>query len=227
MRQGGARVAINVVIDIHSGDTVADQPDLKRIADSGILGIIHKATEGVGWQDDAYWDRRSVWQANRGALWGAYHFGTHQHPGAEQAHAFLDFAEPTPETLIAIDFEVNEHAPANTMTLPQLREFVTTIHDQLNRWPVLYGGEHLRAQLGGAVDALLQNCPLWLSQYPSVDDAPLLLPPGWAAYTFWQYTNGHAGPPSLPRTVGGVPCDRNLFDGDSDALTRFWFAAVP
>ena len=65
----------------------------------------------------------------------------------------------------------------------------------------------LKTMLGGHPDSVLAQCPLWLAQYgPSA-----VLPPGWSAWSLWQYTDG-AQPGSQP--VNGIGhCDRDRFNG--------------
>jgi len=41
-------------------------------------------------------------------LWGTYHFGKGDSPGAQQAAFFLDSSRPDPRTLLALDLEANE-----------------------------------------------------------------------------------------------------------------------
>ena len=60
------------MIDISRSVTVSD---FRRIRQSNILGVIHKASEGGDYADTAYGARRPQAEA-AGLLWGAYHFGT-------------------------------------------------------------------------------------------------------------------------------------------------------
>src|SRR6202011_1161753 len=65
--------AINVVVDLshHNGDV-----DLQQAATGGgILGVIHKATQGLTYTDPLYEENRDKASAAK-LLWGAYHFGT-------------------------------------------------------------------------------------------------------------------------------------------------------
>jgi hypothetical protein len=57
---------------LHHND-VASFTDAK---DSGILGVIHKATEGGGFVDSMY-ERHQLLASQVGLLWGAYQFGFH------------------------------------------------------------------------------------------------------------------------------------------------------
>jgi lysozyme len=47
------------------------------------------------------------------------------------------------------------------------------------------------------------------------------VPPTWASWTLWQYTDGDMGP--APHSVEGIgPCDRDRFNGTPAQLARFW-----
>src|SRR5215467_9680166 len=76
---------LDAVIDISHNVTVSDFQSVRR---SNILAVIHKATEGGDWLDPSYAIRRRQAES-AGLLWGAYHFGTRQYSGADQASAFL------------------------------------------------------------------------------------------------------------------------------------------
>jgi lysozyme len=219
----------DVVIDISYMTTVKDFTLARR--KSNILGVIHKASEGGDWRDPVYARRRAQAEA-AGLLWGAYHFGTRQFSGKEQAHTFLDTARPGPSTLLALDLELNELNPANTMHLHQAEEFVHTVFAATGRYPLLYTsaawangrpmGQPPRS-LGGPITphSILANCPLWLGDYRSQPEVPgAWKGKGWH---FWQYA-GDGGPRSgRTRGVWGIErCDRNLFRGDAAALERYW-----
>lgn len=223
---------LNGVIDINHGNPVTDFAAAH--AYSSIRAVIHKASEGVGWTDPAYGRRRDQAQA-AGLLWGAYHFGTRQYPGADQAAAFLAAAQPDDATLVALDLELNERNPANTMTLPQAEDFARAILAATGRLPLLYthpvwaDGDVLRGtshSLGACIEpgSILAACDLWLADYRSQPE----LPRAWAGrgWHFWQYAgDGERGGPfaAFAHSVQGLGnCDRNLFVGDEDMLRRYW-----
>src|SRR5437870_8817789 len=62
---------LNVVVDLSHHNRVAD---FNAVTADGIVGIIHKATQGFRFTDPKYQDRRSR-ALEVGLLWGAYHFG--------------------------------------------------------------------------------------------------------------------------------------------------------
>lgn len=203
---------INAVIDIshHNGAAL----DFAEARDDGILGVIHKASQGQSGRDPMYLVNRRKAEA-AGLLWGAYHFGTGSSSGAIQAMNFLGAVSPVEGTLLVLDLEPNPHGPS--MTLQQARDFVTYIHDHTGQWPGLYSGHYIRELLGQARDPLLANCWLWLAQY-----APhAVTPPNWPTWTMWQYTDGAAGPG--PHAVAGIGhCDRDMFNGTEPNLRRLW-----
>ncbi len=225
---------LDAVIDLSHNVAVTDLALAKRR--NNILGVIHKASEGGDWIDLAYAERRAMAEA-AGMLWGAYHFGTHQYSGAEQAAAFLAAARPGPTTLMALDLEPNELNLANTMNLSQAEAFVEAVYRSTGRLPLVYthpiwaNGEaygRFRISLDRAVDSrsILARCDLWLADYRDQPELPL----AWArrGRRLWQYAGdengdrgGALGP--LSRAVAGVEkCDRNLFAGDAAALYRYW-----
>lgn len=71
-------MALNVVIDLSH---------INAVKGDGITGVIHKATEGLGYVDPKYHARRGQALA-AGLCWGAYHFGASDY-GAVQAQHFL------------------------------------------------------------------------------------------------------------------------------------------
>jgi lysozyme len=202
----------NVIVDLsHNNPSV----DLTRAQAAGILGVIHKATQGTGFSDPAYSARRDQAKA-AGLLWGAYHFATGGDAVA-QARFFLRTANLSPQDLFVLDFELNEASPANTMSLDQAHTFIETVQDATGITAGLYGGAYLKQQLNNADDDVLQGCWLWWAQYGPVP----AIPATWPSWTLWQYTDGHHGNP--PFEVDGVgPCDRDQYQGNSSDLQAKW-----
>lgn len=207
---------INVVIDIshHNGDNL----DFKKAKQNGIVGIIHKATQGFTIKDKKYETNRQKAQ-DAGLLWGAYHFGVGG-DGWDQADHFLNIANPDSGTLLVLDYEPNP--TGMTMTLDQAREFVSHIGAIVSRFPGLYSGHLIKEQLGSirTPDPVLSQCFLWIAQY-SQSPTPTNIPPTWSTWTFWQYTDGNAG--SQPHSVPGIgDCDRDKFNGSLKNLKKLW-----
>src|SRR6266542_388983 len=120
---------INAVIDLSRNDL---RVDFAAAAAADIVGVIHKATEGVGYVDPVY-AKREPEAREAGLLWGAYHFGTGRGGGADQADYFLGKVGGSTDTLLVLDLEENPSGP--TMSLDQAREFVTRVHTRTGRWP--------------------------------------------------------------------------------------------
>jgi len=223
---------LDAVIDMSHGVSVAD---FALVRSSNILGVIHKVSEGGDWFDPSYAGHRRQAEA-AGLLWGAYHFGTRQHSGAQQAKVFLAAAQPGPETLLALDLEPNDPNPRNTMTVAQAEAFVTTVYQATGRRPLIYthptwanGGRYGR--VGQRISqpimpgSPLARCDLWLADYREQPETPY----AWAdrGWRLWQYMADerveNAAYGTVSRAVAGVDhCDRNLFAGDASQLFRFW-----
>ncbi len=208
---------INVVIDLsHHNEKV----DFEKIKADGIVGVIHKTTQGLTYIDKTYATRHTA-ALEAGLLWGAYHFGVGG-DGSDQAEFFLGKVGPVDDTLLVLDYESNLTGP--TMSLDQAREFVEHIANVTGRWPGLYSGHLIKEQLAGLAtpDPLLSNCFLWLAQYNG--PKPLNVPPTFRTWTFWQYTDGVHG--AAPHRVDGVGlCDRNKFNGTLAQLRKLWGVA--
>lgn len=201
---------LNVVIDISHHNA---NPNFQKAAAAGIVGVIHKATQGLGFKDPTYVTNRKK-ALDAGLLWGAYHFGTGA-DGSDQADFFLNFVEPAADTLLVLDFEAN--TAGSSMTLVEAREFVSHVNAVASRFPGLYSGNFIKELLGTGHDPVLAKCFFWLAQYGPVP----VVPPNWPSYTLWQYTDGAIGP--APHTVDGIGrCDRDKFNGNLKGLKKLW-----
>ncbi|GAB4212463.1 MAG: hypothetical protein OHK0022_48330 [Roseiflexaceae bacterium] len=206
---------LNAIVDLSHLNTVTDLAAAKN--QGGILGVIHKATQGTSYRDPSYSSRRAQALA-AGMLWGAYHFGTGG-SGADQATFFLSVVNPQPGEVIALDFETNTTPGEATMTLQEAEEFVATIHGRTGRWPGIYLNPSFLAGLVHGKDTLLANCWLWIADWNA---ATPIVPPTWSTWTIWQYADNSQGPNAIP---GIANCDRDRFNGDTAALHAFWQSA--
>ncbi len=203
---------LNAIVDIshHQSDV-----DFEAVRGAGIVGVLHKATQGTGFVDPKYAERRRL-ALDAGLLWGAYHFGDGK-DALGQAEHFLDTVQPAPTDLLVLDFEDNPSGEA--MTVDGARVFVAIVHTQAGRWPGFYSGHTIKDALGDTRDPVLGACWLWLAQYGTTPKVQA----SWDTWTMWQYTDGNIGPE--PHTVEGIgACDRDKFNGDLLALTRLWGA---
>jgi lysozyme len=221
---------LDAVIDISHNVQVSD---FRAVRSGGVLAVIHKTSEGGDWFDPSYASRRREAE-QAGLLWGGYHFGTRQYSGARQAEAFLSAARPGPTTLLALDYELNDSNPANTMRISQAEDFVQVIYRATGRFPVVYtdaswaNGERVRRGIRPEPvnpNSILAQCDLWLADFHEQPEVPY----AWAdrGWRLWQYVANEsvetAAYGAQPRAIPGIThCDRNLFAGDETQLARFW-----
>lgn len=202
------------VVDIYHNDTVSG---FEQAAESGIWGIIHKATTGGTGKDSEYENRRTA-VIDAGLLWGAYHWGTNA-VVKTQVDNFLNVAQPDDATLIALDFE---ETAGNQMTLDQARQFLTLVAEELGRKPVLYCGGLFKTQMGNQKDPFFGSHRLWLAHY-SAHPAPQA---SWDSFWLWQYTDATTG--LQPNKVPGIPGDAagnidcNSYGFTKERLTAEW-----
>jgi lysozyme len=213
-RTFGAMPMLNAVVDLSHHNTVTSFADARA---AGILGVIHKATEGTQFVDAKYNERQALAQA-ADLLWGAYHFAASGDVMGQVDH-FLDVAGAA--DLLVLDFEPN--AREGTMTLAEAEAFAEEVHNRTGRFPGLYAGQaFLKEQLGNRTDTILSNCFLWIARYSAQRPE---LPRAFSDFAFWQYTDGSAGP--QPHQVPGIGrCDRDKFNGDEPRLRAFWVGGI-
>ena len=211
------------VIDMSHHNTLTDPPRFnpagyEAAVKAGLIGVIHKATQGVGMSDNMYALRRKR-AADSGLLWGAYHFNTGEAVAAQVQH-FLDMAQPDAQTLMALDFEDNR---ASEMSAAQAAQFLTLLDQHLGRKAIIYGGNRLKEQLPRAdaeTRATICAHRLWLCQY----GPRAVLPPGWDKYWLWQYSGDGIPAWEVSTFPGFVDrgLDLNWYAGSSDQLKAEW-----
>ena len=196
---------LNVVIDLSHFNTVTSFSAIKA---GGIVGVLHKATQGTGWMDPTYVSRKQE-ALDAGLWWGAYHFGTNA-DGAAQAQYFLSKVNPGPNDLLALDFEEN---PSSQMTIAQAEQFVTEVFNKTGRYPGFYSDALAGKLMGSNPSSILANCWFWRAQYGGTSPS---VPSTWQTWTMWQYTSSG--------TVSGITgsCDRSTFNGSIDGLSHLW-----
>jgi GH25 family lysozyme M1 (1,4-beta-N-acetylmuramidase) len=122
-----------------------------------------------------------------GLKWGAYHLGRPGNP-IDQANHFIDFAEPAPDDLIAIDIE--DLDSGKYISLADAEEFSRHIYRRLGRYPVLYVNDDTAKKIGWQTDTypLLSRLPLWYARYkPEISKS---FPKGnWDSYALWQFVS--------------------------------------
>jgi GH25 family lysozyme M1 (1,4-beta-N-acetylmuramidase) len=158
-----------------------------------------------------------------GLKWGAYHLGRPGNP-IDQANHFIDFAEPAPDDLIAIDIE--DLQSGKYISLEDAEEFSRHIYRRLGRYPVLYVNDDTAKHLGWQTDKypLLSRLPLWYARYkPEISKS---FPKGnWDSYALWQFAshfncNKNACPHRIAGT--GTDIDINVANMSVAELKKVW-----
>jgi GH25 family lysozyme M1 (1,4-beta-N-acetylmuramidase) len=208
--------------------------------DKRIVGFINKASDGLpppyfcfGAETEvrlckALWKRYAVthelFQTRKamakllGLKWGAYHLARPGNP-VEQANNFIDFAEPGPDDLLALDIEDDD--PAQWMSLDDAEEFVRQVHRRIGRFPILYTNgmtaNHIAANRYKY--RLLSRLPLWYARYKP--DIGVHFPMGnWQGYALWQFSaQANCGRYRCPYRVAGTPNDIDVNVAPMDAAT--------
>lgn len=204
------------VIDISHHNTVKDFTLAKA---SGIVGVIHKATQGKAYADPEY-DARRFLAESAGLLWGAYHFATGD-PVRLQVEWFLANALPDDDTLMVLDYEDNR---LSQMNIEQAVDFLHRIEAKVGRKAAIYSGNRIKetiGSLGKDERDYLTSHRLWLCQYGPTPRLPI----GFTNWWLWQFTGDGIGPKphSVPGIVagnGGI--DINTYGGSPDQLAEEW-----
>jgi GH25 family lysozyme M1 (1,4-beta-N-acetylmuramidase) len=184
-------------------------PDFDTMALAGVVGVIHKATEGDGYVDPTLFERARA-AMDAGLAWATYHF---LRPGSmqQQIAFYLNTVDPKPGERVCLDHE------DSGVSLDDLKEAVgILLADERNLQVTIYSGHVIKEQLGNSCDDYLaENTSLWIAQYCGEDD--LEWPAAtWPAWSLWQYTD--------KATVPGIdaPVDGDNWNGTREALLA-WF----
>jgi lysozyme len=199
----------NCIIDIsrHNGKI-----DFTKVKKAGVLGVICKSTDGTGYMHTQYYETNIRKAADAGLMTGAYHWVNGRDP-VKQADYFLAIANE-PGLLHCLDFE---DPKANIYLLAKM---ITRVKDVTGRAPVIYGGALIKAEMGEIeeskeLQALLAECPLWLSHYTK-NSQPKMPGLPWKVWSIWQYTD--------KGKISGVSgyVDLNHWNGSEEGLRRLW-----
>lgn len=189
---------LNNIIDLSHHNTIED---FEAIKSEGIIGIIHKATEGSNFVDKKYYGRKKKWE-EMGGLFGAYHFLRTN--GRREAKRFLEIVEPSESTLLALDYEV-------AVNISVCEEFVSVIYDAMGKYPLFYINNSM-LNSNDFENSILLNCPLWVARYGKSPSIPL----SFGNFKLWQYTDR-----GRVNGIGGN-VDRNYFNGNVAELYEMW-----
>ncbi len=222
--------------------------DLDQIAkNERVVAFIHKSSDGMpprwgcpqaknqiekdlckkDWK--VYSVGKELFQARRGLAkslglkWGAYHLARPGNP-REQANHFLEFADPQPDDLIALDIEDND--PSKFMSLEDAEEFSRHVYRQIGRYPVLYtnGSTAKFIADNSQTYPLLSRMRLWYARYkPEIVGH---FPKGnWDNYALWQFASQvNCGHDACPYRINGTgkDIDINVSALSADQLRKAW-----
>lgn len=187
-----------------------DKVDFPALAESGIVGVIHKCTEGTGYRDEFYGPRMTAALAE-GLRWGAYHFLKHGDV-AKQMNHFIATAKLPKGSRAVIDYE------DAACELDDLEEAIGCLVAADPTLEVcVYCGGLLKGQVEPSKSyPWLARTSLWLAQYGPTPEWPRNV---WTTWSLWQFTDSGE--------VVGVegPVDCNTFNGSQEACEA-WFGPV-
>lgn len=196
-----------IVIDLSHHNTVPSS--FFPAKEDGILGVIHKVTEGSSYVDSKVDARWSL--ANKAELlWGLYHF---IRPGNAKTQAEFMYSKAMslgvcdPQTLWVLDWEDTGVSTSDALS------FLHRIEELTGREPVLYSGHVVKEAQTAKFNAEIALYRLWLCHYTSGEPT---LPAGFDLWWLWQYTDKGA--------ISGVtpPTDLNAYQGMPDQLVEEW-----
>lgn len=217
----------------------------KLAANKRITGFINKGSDGLppayrchGDETErrlckALWKRYSVARElfhtrktiakSLGLEWGAYHVARPGNP-IDQANHFIDFAEPGPDDLMALDLEGLD--TDKWMSLEDSEIFVRHIKHRTGRYPILYANDVTAQYIADNRDRfrLLSRLPLWYARYrPQIGK---YFPKGnWQRYALWQFSaSANCNRRKCPYRIAGAKndIDVNVAPMDAETLRKYW-----
>lgn len=198
-----------MIVDLSHHNTVLDFADA---AAAGLIGVIHKATEGTSYVDPTYHERMDRARVE-GLAWASYHYLHHGSIDAQMAH-YMGTALVAPYSRVCLDYE------DAAMSLEDLRHAIGWLQSYDSTLQIaVYGGALLKEQLGSAYDPVLAQCALWLSQWGT--SKPTWPKETWPVWSLWQYTDKAGCEGFQP------PIDGNTFNGSRENCLAWMMPATP
>jgi lysozyme len=200
---------IPVCIDIshHQGF-----PDFDEVRAAGVLGVIHKATEGTSFIDQNRAENCA--NALAAGLAIATYFWIKPGDGRAQAEFYLQTIEPVPGERVVIDYE------EDGCTLTTLHDAAQALLDYGNDLQItVYSGHLLKEQLGSDCDDFLaDHTDLWLAQYTSGEVS-------WPDGTYPQWSLHQYSETGEIPGIDDSYVDLDNFNGSNDNFLK-WIGPV-
>jgi lysozyme len=200
---------IPVCIDIshHQGF-----PDFDEVRAAGVLGVIHKATEGTSFIDQNRAENCA--NALAAGLAIATYFWIKPGDGRAQAEFYLQTIEPMPGERVVIDYE------EDGCTLTTLHDAAQALLDYGNDLQItVYSGHLLKEQLGSDCDDFLaDHTDLWLAQYTSGEVS-------WPDGTYPQWSLHQYSETGEIPGIDDSYVDLDNFNGSNDNFLK-WIGPV-
>lgn len=196
--------------------------DWAKVKAAGATYVFVKATQGTTGVDDKF---AAHWAGAKAVgMWrGAYHFYQPTVNAVEQAKKFMSRLGNDPGELPPVlDVEIAGVGPA------ALRDgclaWLNEVEQQMGRRPIVYTRAsfwniYLRDIKTTRYPDWTANYPLWTAHYNTTVEQPML-PKGWNAWTFWQFTESGAIDGYKGKT------DQNWYNGTVEDL-QAWVEAGP
>lgn len=201
--------------------------DWQAVRATGARFVFIKATEGVGYTDSTFAEKWAGAKAS-GLLRGAYFFFHPNQDPLQQAERFIRTVrqrEDDGELPCSIDLEVTDGV-SNRKIIAGVKAWLDEVELHLGRKPMIYSGvSFLETNLTdqGQPPSWAKDYALWLGWFPRkfVPGMSPLMPRGWNAWTFWQYS----GKGRIKGIEAAV--DLDVFNGSVEQLTEFARAQTP
>ena len=201
---------IPICIDIshHQG-----YPDFDEVRAAGVLGMIHKVSEGTSFIDGA----RAENCANArkaGIAISTYHWLSPGSNASAQMEFYLSLLDPVKGERVVIDYE------QDGCTLAMLRHAVQALLDYRHELQItVYSGHLLKEQLGSDCDEFLaENTDLWLAEYQSdstLDDI------SWPSGTYAQWALHQYSETGEIPGINDAYVDLNRYNGQAVQFLRW------
>jgi lysozyme len=206
-----SNVPICIDISHHQGSNI----DWDQVASSGVLGMIHKATEGTSFIDDMRAENCS--QALDAGIAISTYFWIKPGDGRDQANFYLETIEPQRGERVVIDAE------EEGLTLDTVHDAVNALFDTgLDLRVATYSGHWAKEALDGGCDEILAKTSLWLAQYTSDVSSLSWTTATWPQWDLWQFSETGVIP-----GIDDSYVDLNNFNGTPEEFMRWISVGEP